>query len=300
MKKLALLLAVATSLTACSATRQEPLPQIGPPPARLALHPFYTRTIEAAGIPISSSGKVPDAALRAAHSIVVEMLAHRPDLQRAMVRQGQRLVIMAQDEGTTDLPEQADWKKPTPDDPRLTTCERKHYQEWIGRLTDQQYWNNRARGTGGLMTSGAAENLLGVPGTRYYGENIFVHEFSHAIMDVGIATADQPLLRRIQAAYHHAKATGLWKGEYGETTVNEYWAEGSQFWFESNKVVIVDGRRILNADDLAAYDPALAAVLRSVYGDRHRLSADVFWRHPSRVPETPAGAAPIRSTAAEC
>ncbi|MEH3120581.1 MAG: glycoside hydrolase [Sphingomonas phyllosphaerae] len=300
MKARSSLLAAATALSACSTIRQEPWPQIGAPPARLALHPFYSRTLEVDGIPVSSSGKVPDAALRAAASIIEGMLSHRPDLARAMVRQGQRVVVMAQEEGTTDLPEQADWKKPAPDDQRLTTCERKHYQDWIGRLSDREYWNGRARGMGGLLTSGASENLLGVPGTRYYGENIFVHEFSHAIMDVGIATADQPLLRRIEAAYRHAKAAGLWKGEYGETTVNEYWAEGTQFWFESNKVVLIDGRRILNADDLAAYDPALAAVLRSVYGNRHRLSADIFWRHPARVPERPAGAAAVVSTAAEC
>lgn len=295
-----ILIAALALLPACSTARPERWPEIGAPPAKLALAPFYTRTVDVDGIPISSSGKVSDAALRAAASIVQEMLSHRPDLQRAMVAQGQRVVIMAEDEGTTDLPEQADWTKPTPDDERLTVCERKHYQAWIGRLTDREYWNGRARGMGGILTSGASENVLGVPGTKYYGENIFVHEFAHAIMSVGIAQADPALLRRIEAAYQRAKAEGRWKGEYGETTADEYWAEATQFWFESNKAVIIDGRPILDAHDLAAYDPAVMPLLRSVYGDRRRLSADVFWRHPARMPQRREGAAAVTSTAAEC
>ena len=47
---------------------------------------------------------------------------------------------------------------------------------------DRDYHANRSRGLGGNPTTGAEENLLGYPGTRYWGEHIFVHEFSHAIM----------------------------------------------------------------------------------------------------------------------
>ena len=47
---------------------------------------------------------------------------------------------------------------------------------------DRDYHANRSRGLGGNPTTGAEENLLGYPGTRYFGEHIFVHEFSHAIM----------------------------------------------------------------------------------------------------------------------
>ena len=47
---------------------------------------------------------------------------------------------------------------------------------------DRDYHANRSRGLGGNPTTGAEENLLGYPGTRYWGEHIFVHEFAHAIM----------------------------------------------------------------------------------------------------------------------
>ncbi len=290
--------AVAPLLLAGAAPSPGELPaaqRIGAPPAELKLDPFYRRHVDAMGLPIVSSAVVPDAALLAARDIAVAMLIERPDLRRAMIARGFRIAIMAETEGTLDLPEQRDWKKPARDDPRLTGCERKLYDERIGRLTDAQYWNARARGMGGDLTSAGAENLLGVPGTPYFGENIFVHEFSHGILEAA-RTADPALYARVERAYAAAMARGLWKGEYAATTIDEYWAEGTQIWFNSNMLAVVDGRRILNDADLAGYDVALFNVLSEVYGDRHRLAADVFYRHPARVP---AGPPPV-STAEAC
>jgi hypothetical protein len=226
---------------------------------------------------------------------MVAMLARRPDLARELVRAGQRVMVMGVDELTTDVPEQRDWKKPTIDDPRLTRCERKLYDARIGRLTDREYWGKRARGMGGLLTSAATENLLATPGTKYYGETILVHEFSHAILDA-VQAVDPTLYGRVERAYAAAKQKGLWTGEYGATTIQEYWAEGTQFWFNSNKLAVVDGVRILSDTDLARHDPALAAVLRAVYGERHRLPGDPFYKHPARVPPGPIPA----STAEVC
>ncbi|WP_235528265.1 glycoside hydrolase [Sphingomonas sp. Leaf231] len=268
---------------------------VGPPPARLKLDPFYKRYVDAAGLPVVSSAAVPDAALLTARDIAVAMLIERPDLRRAMIARGFRVAIMGQDEGTVDLPEQRDWKKPARDDPRLTACERKLYDQRIGRQSDAQYWNDRARGMGGDLTSAATENLLGLPGTRYFGENIFVHEFSHAILEA-VRTADPALYARVDRAYVSAMAANLWKGEYGATSVDEYWAEGTQTWFNSNRLTVLDGRRILNDADLSGYDVALFNVLSEVYGERHRLPGDVFYRHPARVPP---GAPPV-STAEVC
>ncbi len=265
------------------------------PPAALRLDPFYKRHVDAAGVPIVSSAAVPDAALLAARDIAVAMLIDRPDLRRAMIARGFRIAIMGVDEGTVDLPEQRNWKKPTRDDPRLTTCERKLYDQRIGRLSDAQYWNGRARGMGGDLTSAATENLLGVPGTRYFGENIFVHEFSHGILEAA-RTADPALYARVERAYAAAMARGLWKGEYGATTFDEYWAEGTQTWFNSNRLAMIDGRRILNDVDLSGYDVALFNVLSEVYGDRHQLPGDVFYMHPARIPPGP----PPVSTAEVC
>ena len=69
--------------------------------------------------------------------------------------------------------------------------------------------------------------------------------------------------------------------------MQEYWAEGSQFWFNSNRLQAFDGRQILNHTGLAAYDPQLYAVLEAAYGENHRLQSDPFHMHPARVPPGP-------------
>ncbi|MES2056004.1 MAG: glycoside hydrolase [Pseudomonadota bacterium] len=277
---------LAVAAPGCALSSWAETPAITAPPAALALDPFYARYLDAGGIPILSSARVPDAALLKARDIVVAMLAARPDLNRALIARGQRVAVMAADEGTVDIPEQRDWKKPPRGDPRLTFCEAKHYDERIGRLSDRDYWNARARGMAGILTTGTVENLLGWKSSRYYGENIFVHEFSHNILDA-IRTADPALYARVEAAYAAALKQGLWKGEYTSVSIGEYWAEGTQFWFNSNKVATFDGRVVLSDADLAAYDPALSKVLAAAYGANHHLAADSFYLSAARVPPGP-------------
>lgn len=246
----------------------------------------YTQRLEAEGISIRASRHVAPEAMLAAQSLVTDMLAHRPDLAAVLVSEGYRIAILAEDEAITDLPENAHWTRPARDDPRLTRCERIHYDDRIGRLSDREYWNARARGIGGRFMVGAEEDLLGRTTSRYYGETIFVHELAHNVL-FAIEQADPALYREVEAAYAAALAEELWKDEYASTTVQEYWAEGTQFWFNSNRLAVFDGRRILSNADLAAYDPRLAALLARAYGNRHRLAADPFHEHPARVPPGP-------------
>jgi len=285
MHRTTAVLLVLLSLPACAADASPP-PAVTAPPAALGLDPFYAKYLDADGIPVTSSVNVPDRALIVAREIITGMLRHRPDLARALVASEQRVAIMAPDESTTDLPEQRDWKKPARDDVRLTFCERKHYGERIGALTDRDYWNARARGMAGPLTSGSTEDLLGLASSRYYGETIFLHEFSHQVL-AAIRIADQPLYGRIQASYAAALTAKKWKDEYAAINVDEYWAEGSQFWFNSNKVAVMDGRRVLSDDDLKGYDPGLYAVLGAAYGERHHIKGDPFYKSPARVPPGP-------------
>ncbi|MBK8978759.1 MAG: glycoside hydrolase [Planctomycetes bacterium] len=249
---------------------------ISAPPASLALDPFYRKYTDALGIPIVSSEKVPDDALLVARDIVNAMLAGRPDVRGAMVERGYRVAVMAQSEMQTDLPEHRDMRKPARDDPRLTPDERARYDEpgGIGGMTDRDYWNARARGMGGRLTSCAEENLLGYPGTRYFGEHILVHEFSHAIMSA-LQHVDPELHRQILDAYRDAMEAGRFAGHYAAVTAAEYWAEGTQWWFGSNYAWRDGDVRLRSAEDLAAYDPRLFEQLGRVYVG-HRIPADVY------------------------
>lgn len=279
-----LFVSAATALAGCAVGERVPPPSqaaIATPPPVLRLDPFYGKYVDAGGIAVIASPRVPDAALTRARDIVLAMLSHRPDLRRTLVGEGARVGVIAADEAITDLPEHRGWRKPARDDPRLTACERKHYSE-IEAASDRDYWNARARGIGGLFTTVGAENLLAQPGSRYFGETILVHEFSHAILDA-IAKADPALYRAVQDAYARATARGLWSGDYASVTLQEYWAEGTQFWFNDNMLARLDKAAIVSDADLRRYDPALAAVLERAYGNRHRIAADPFYRHPARM-----------------
>ena len=143
-----------------------------------------------------SSDKVPDAALLVARDIVNTMLAMRPDLRKAMIARKWRTGVIAEVEMTMDIPEYANMKRPGAS------------REEPVEQADRDYHANRSRGLGGNPTTGAEENLLGYPDTRYWGEHIFVHEFAHAIMGGGIRDVDPAMHAEIRAAYDEAMAAG--------------------------------------------------------------------------------------------
>lgn len=249
---------------------------ISNPPDSLKLDTFYAKYTDAWGIPVVASRNVSDAALLIGRDIINYMLQQRPDVRRVLINRKARLSVIGKDEMQTDLPECRDWKKPTKDDRRLTPSEHDNYDKpgGIASMTDRQYWNQRARGMGGIQTSCAEENLLGIPGTRYFGENITVHEFSHNIMGA-LMSFDTSFRNAIRIAYANAKEKGLYKNQYAINTIDEYWAEGSQWWFWSNYEFYDNNTRIQTPDDLKSYDPLLYAILEKVYPGHH-IPADVY------------------------
>ena len=62
----------------------------GPPPT-LGLDSFYEKYLDAGGLPIVASSRVPDAALFRAHAVFQEMLGSRPDILAELARLGEGL-----------------------------------------------------------------------------------------------------------------------------------------------------------------------------------------------------------------
>ncbi len=221
----------------------------------------YTKCVLVESFPVVASAKVSDfAVLEAAYLIRQEIGNYRPEILRAMAKNNVRLVVMASTEMTTDIPEHSD-------------------------LTPAKYWNRRARGLGATVArpavSCAEENLLCLPGDPYWQENILIHEFAHAIHEMGMCTVDPTFDGRLKAAYQHAKTNGLWKGTYAMQNRMEYWAEGTQSWFDTNRANDNDHGPIDTRDKLKPYDPDLAKLLTEVYGERP-------WRYqrPAKRPES--------------
>ncbi len=252
---------------------------------------FYAKYASADGIPVIASALVPDEALLVTRDIMKHMLSMRPDLRNDIIERGGRVGVMAVSEMTTDVPEQRDWKKPALDDRRLTDGERTRYNQpgGIGSQTDKEYWNRRARGMGGTFTTCAEENVLGYPNTRYYGEHILVHEFSHSI-EGSLRRIEPALHAELQAAFKEATDKKMYinaRGvrHYAVNTLAEYWAEGTQWWFWNNYTETFSTNGIdvavWSPEDLQRYDPKLYAVLEKVYPDHH-IPADAYYRKKLR------------------
>ena len=245
------------------------------PPAELGLDPFYRKYVDAMGIPVVSSDKTPDAALLMARDIVQFMLSERPDLRHELIRKKWKLAIMAETELTYDIPEHRKFRPlPKVDDERLTQQQKDNYYKpgGVGSMTGEQYWNGRGRGFGGEpngenTTSCAEENLLGYPGTRYFGSSICVHEFSHGIMRGAIYTVDPEYRKAVEEAYASAKAKALPTAVgYNGNNMNEYWAGGIEAFTRSN------GR---TPAWLQENDPRLLELVKKVIPER-RMPGNVF------------------------
>jgi hypothetical protein len=245
------------------------------PPAALGLDPFYKKYADAHGIPIVSSAKVPDEALLMARDIVQFMLSERPDLRKELIRKKWKVAIMAETEVTYDIPEHRKYRLlPKIDDERLTPQQRENYHKpgGVGTMTGEQYWNGRGRGFGGEpdgenTTSCAEENLLGYPGTRYFGQSLLVHEFSHGIMRGAIYTVDPEYRKAVEDAYAAAKKQGLRtaQGYYGNN-LNEYWAGGNEAYSYSNGQT---------REWLLENDPRLYELVRQV-APAHKMPGNVY------------------------
>ncbi|MFZ2052642.1 MAG: hypothetical protein WAU81_00465 [Candidatus Aminicenantales bacterium] len=256
---------------------------ISKPPSKLMLDPFYEKYLDAMGIPVIASAAVSDTALLIARDIILHMLSERPDIRRTLIRSGQKVGIIGHAQKMSDIPEYKNLKKPAFGDRRLTAKEIAEYEK-IQKMTDQEYWNMRARGLGGVYTTCGEENLLGIPGTRYFGEHILVHEFAHAVHK-GIRACDPELADLIDQAYADAMALGLWKGQYASTNSGEYFAEGTQFWFWSN-YEYKDGDKVVYSPlDLRTYDATLYDLLSRVYPSSHRIPLDVFYNFKESHPD---------------
>jgi hypothetical protein len=241
-----LILVLPFALT-CTAYSQEKATKVTPPPKSLKLDSFYEKYISAEGLPVVSSAKVPDEALRVATDIVEHMLREQPDIRTELIKANIRVVVMARTELTTDIPEHSD-------------------------LTPKRTWDEKARGLGATLvrpaSSCAEENLLGYKDDRYRGESILIHEFAHTIHEIGLDALDKDFDDRLKGLYERAMQKGLWKNTYAATNYKEYWAEGVQSWFDSNLSANPPNgihNHVRTRAALEKYDPDLANLIAEVF-----------------------------------
>lgn len=91
-------------------------------------------------------------------------------------------------------------------------CDLPEYAHICNTPENIAFWNKRARGFGGapedeLSASFGEENVLALPGDRYKGESIMVHEFAHLIHTIGIVEIEPDFNNRLEACRQNAIKT---------------------------------------------------------------------------------------------
>lgn len=210
---------------------------------------FYRKHLDVHGMPVVASAAVADLALERTHEIVTHMLAGRPDLIDAMVKNGMYLIVIGKDQVYTDIPEYRNHPNPA-------------------------YQNERVRGTGGRPTSFGEENLLSLPLDRYDDESIAVHEFSHTI-DSTLGSIDSTWRTRLNQTYQNARQKGLFRNTYAISNPAEYWAEIAQAYFDCNRVNNWNHGPIGTREQLKFYDPEGYELVRTAFN----LKPHQDWRY---------------------
>uniref|UniRef100_A0A7M5V838 Uncharacterized protein n=1 Tax=Clytia hemisphaerica TaxID=252671 RepID=A0A7M5V838_9CNID len=174
---------------------------------------FYHKYTEAYGIPIVSSERVSDRALKRACHITRFLFADRYDVRDAFYKYTGRFAVVGINEKTTDLPEHS------------------NLPSW--------YNIGYARGLGATLvrpfSSGGEENILCLKKDRYYKDDIFFHEAAHGVAEVGLAGGVTNLYERLKRLYIAAKRAGKWNNTYSITNHREYFAEGMQSYFNNHR-----------------------------------------------------------------
>jgi hypothetical protein len=235
-------------------------PNVSPPPEALfdrfrpndrdAARGFYKKHIDVRGLPVLASAEVDDLGLQRTYEIVTHLLAGRPDVLRAMVDGGTRLIIIGKHQVYTDMPEYRNHPNPS-------------------------YQNERVRGTGGFgVTSFGEENLLNLPLDRYDDESIGVHEFCHTI-DAALSRIDPTWRDRLRETFQNATSQGLWKNAYTSSNPAEYWAEICQSYFDCNRINNWNHAPIGTREQLKVYDPRGYELVRTTFA----LTPQNDWRY---------------------
>ncbi|MDL2354661.1 MAG: hypothetical protein QFF03_05340 [Pseudomonadota bacterium] len=210
---------VAAAVVALLGTHASATVRVTAPPAYLKLPAYYTKYLDASGVPVVAHGTVDDAALYKMKTIVDTMLWKDAATRQQVVARLRRVLVIPRNDGMTTLPEYATLDQTNP----------------IPGST----WNARAQGVGWTdalpYMSCSEANLLhsGWPLDRYVDESICIHEFAHAVWDAGLVFRDGGAQGRLNALWAWDKNSGFLGTTYSSQYAREYWAEGVQAWFNA-------------------------------------------------------------------
>jgi alpha-glucosidase len=254
------------------------LPNVGPPPARLKIDPYYTKFTWAREFTVI--GKLAgDEAMLKANDTIRKIFAYRHDILKALIADGVRLVVLGREEKLSDLPECAQMKG-------------KKDFDALARNLD--YFPETK-----LLVVGE-ENLLGDHRGPRLGESLVIREFARALYfvcgtrpvdpnwdnrgrdvqqyELRVTRLDTRFDEKLKRCFEAAMAKGSWKGTAAVHDPVEYWAEGVVAYFDAAGQVAAPNdaaHPITTRESLKDYDPDLYGLVNETMAyDGH-----VDWRY---------------------
>lgn len=209
---------------------------------------FFSKQLLWHEIPIKAHKVVADAALIAAAGRISLMLQHQPVVVSNLLGCKVELHIIGKNQVTTDLPE---WRR----DKGVPLA------EYNGLTRDQ-----RTRGMGGRLVSCGEENLLKLPNDRYFGSDICLHEFAHAVRFFGM---DDDIRGKFDKQHGRSTAKGLWVKSYAGSNPDEFFAELTMWYFGTHGDRRMEGPKPQDgAEGLKSYDPEAYGLFDDFFSGR--------------------------------
>ena len=224
---------------------------------------WYKKYTHVKGIPIVSSKKVNSRALLKSAGVINKvLLGNRYKLSKHLKKYRAKMAIVDKGKNFSDLPEVS--FKSYDDAGGLACCGK---YKWDTKSGSWKLYYQLA------MTR--ENNALQLPfpkGTDNVGVSVITHEFAHLVHNVVLDNVYPKISKLIAKTYKAAKKKKLWKGAYAMTNEFEYFAEGTERWFnvrtrEGKNYYTTGGPYPHNRKELKKHDIALYRLLKKIYGN---------------------------------
>jgi hypothetical protein len=256
------------------------LPNVMPPPPQFKIDPYYTKFTWAREFTVVGR-QAGDEAMLKANDTIRKMFAYRHDILKALITDGDKMVVLGRNEKLFDLPE---FKNDTISNIDLNA-------RFFDYSPDKK-----------LMVV-AEENVMSDPNDNGVGSCEVIREFARALCQVCgtrpvdtnwdnprrdvqqyefyVKRLDVQFDQKLKQTYDSAIGIGKWRGTPSVSDPTEYWAEGVLAYFDATglQAAPLDApHQIGTRELLKEYDPDLYALVNEAMAYDGRPD----WRYAGR------------------
>jgi alpha-glucosidase len=240
------------------------LPNVGPPPAKFKINPYYTKFTWAREFSVIGRTASEQSMLKA-NDTIRKMFAYRHDILKALIADGVKLVVLGRDEKLSDLPEYAKMKEGKGVDSKSRSLDYAPEIKMLVTGEEKILENPRESHTADSpIIRQFARALYHVTGTRPLDPNWNNRRRDVQQYELRVKRLDVQFDERLKQLYEASIAKGLWKGTPAAKDRVEYWAEGVAAYFDAaGSTPSPKGapHPIATREGLEKYDPDLYALV---------------------------------------